>query len=336
MTKNNTINPLASAIKPALPNFIRGGTPFSNHLRRFKDDKKEEDDANDDDANDDDGDDAAKSKKGDEKKYSQAEFTAALEKVRTEERKKLRDELDKEKAGTTKLADEQKALKATVDDLQARVEAFKTATDKDGKTVDVDALLEKYSDKMKASADKQASERVAETEKQIAALQQELSQAKAERLRAKLIQQAGGEDALVIELVNGDTRDEIEASIEKAKAAFDKIQSKFSKKKPKSKGDDEDDDDAEDSREDADDEDEEDDSADDTEDDDKAAKRAPKELPEGSGSGKQGGSGRKDTARQLSDVKTLDKRDYATRRKEILATVKQHSTGGAHPFTKRR
>ena len=87
MTKKNTTSPLTADIKQLIPNFIRQGTPFSGHMRRFKDDEKEEDDANDDE-------DVKSKKSGDVKKYTQAELTAALDKARGEERKKLRDELD--------------------------------------------------------------------------------------------------------------------------------------------------------------------------------------------------------------------------------------------------
>ena len=142
MTKN-TKSPLIAGIKPALPNFIRGGTPFSNHIRRFKNDKEDGDDENED------GDDSSGKKKQSEKTYTQAEFSAALDKVRTEEKAKLRATVDAEKARADKAADDLKSLTATVADLNARVTAFKDATDKDGKAIDVDTLLEKYAAKFK-------------------------------------------------------------------------------------------------------------------------------------------------------------------------------------------
>lgn len=311
-----TTTPLTGSIAPKLPNFIRQGTPFSSHRRRFKDGDKEEDDANEDEEGE--GDEKAKPKKGEEPKYTQAELTAAIDKARRQEKGKVYDDLTKAQEAQKAAADEAAAFKKKVEELTIKVDSFKEASDAEGKKVDVEKLIEGIAEKYSARADKVAEERTAETEKKLAELTAKLAASEAKSLRAKLIAEAGGEEALVIDLVTGTTREEIEASIEKASAAFKKIEARFAKKKKSESPDDDDADQGED--------DEEDDSED-TE-DDKTQKRPPSELPEGSGGGKRGGGSSSDK-KALEGAKAMTPSEYAANRSELLRKV----AGGARPFS---
>lgn len=172
-----------------------------------------------------------------------ADLKTALEKARTEERAKLRAELDKLASDSKAALELMETTQAANVKLQASLDAIQKAQGEGGK-LDVAALIKEVSDKAAKATETLFAG-------QIAALSGELTVMQLRDLRRELIEEAG-EENVITSLISGKTEEELRASVEASKAAFEEAKSRLSKKTKKSDGDTNEDDNADDENEDAD------------------------------------------------------------------------------------
>jgi hypothetical protein len=240
-----------------------------------------------------------------------AQSHEAIEKARLEERKKWTDQLNQKQQEIDNLNKSNTELQKQVEKIQASLDALKASSTTDGK-VDIDKLV----DEMTAKVEKVTSKSVSELQKQIASLQQENETMKIEKLRVSLIQEAGGEDALIAALVRGSNEQEIRDSIQTAKAAFDRAVSKFKSKKKSANGGEE--------------------TGDDIEDEDDEAGSVPPVVDGNAGGSGAGGSGagRGKDASLLKQVSNMSPEDYKKNRVAILAATLKRYPGNRNPMVR--
>ena len=152
---------------------------------------------------------------------------AALQKVRDEERTKVYSEFEELKKQITSLVTEKETLTNTVTEKDGKIqevsdslEAVKASQKSDGK-VDMSKLIEEVTGKQKAAFDKQLSDLRSSNDSKIEQLQADNSKLELERYKEKAIAAAG--DRIVKALVSGSSKEEIDASVERAKAEFEVI-----------------------------------------------------------------------------------------------------------------
>ena len=244
---------------------------------------------------------------------------AAIEKARLEERHKLQETITKNDEAIKRLKAEAEDSKKSADETKAALdkankaleehtkalEALKASTTKEG-GVDVTKLIDEVSAKVSASYEKTLG-------KQVEQLTAQLNKYELKQLIDTLVKDAGGPDKLVMELVHGNTREEIVASIEKAKAAYETIAARIKPRKGANDGGEGD----------------EGEEAGVTEnDDDSANSGAPGVDGSAGGSGSGGsGTGQKKDADLLRSVRNMTPEEYAANRKKILASVNTRYAG---------
>lgn len=252
----------------------------------------------------------------------------AIEKARKQERDKLHDRIE---ASET----EARKLRKRLAKAEASIEAFNEAKTTEGK-VDVTELLERAHKKFLKHYKKAEEGEDTELREKVDSLEKEVTKYRVGALRRRLIAEAGGTDVMISEMVTGETEEEIEKSIEKAIAAYDRVAGK-------KKGKDADDDDSEDDDIDGDDDEEDDESEegdeeDEEEEDDekklksgkgKKRRKAPPSVPSGA-NGKRGSGAKGDKV--LGNVRNLSPADYAAKRPKILERLRANYPGGANPF----
>lgn len=155
------------------------------------------------------------------------EHTAALEKVRKEEKDKIyadlqaaRSQVESLTKKVTTLEGENASLKTTVDSTKASVSA-------DGKTIDVAKLVAEVSERAAKSVAKDAQVQIEQLTSRLAEVQGQLNATKIKEIRERLIAEAGGPDAIIPELVKGNTEEELKASITESKNILDRQKARF-------------------------------------------------------------------------------------------------------------
>lgn len=140
-----------------------------------------------------------------------ASLKAAIEKARLEERTKLQEQL-------RSLTSDKEALASKLSELEGQLKALGSVKTANGQ-VDVAALIAQVTESAQAA-----------TQTVTATLQRELEEMKAqnhrlhlERVRQKAIADNGGEKAMVVALVTGNSEPEILASVEEAKRTHAQI-----------------------------------------------------------------------------------------------------------------
>jgi Skp family chaperone for outer membrane proteins len=158
--------------------------------------------------------------------YTEAQFTEAVERARTEERSKIATELEAARKEVTTLTEKLASQTTELSTLRNTAETLQKSVKTDGK-IDVSKLIEEVSDRVARTASSAAASKMAELETRVATLSQELKAKQLSEFRAKAISDAGGVDALIPELVRGNTEEEITASVTESKTIFDKTKAKF-------------------------------------------------------------------------------------------------------------
>lgn len=255
-----------------------------------------------------------KVKKDKNRSYTAAELHAACEKARREERQAQDARGETDRVSTRKL---RKRLARVEGELEALQESTKTGKLDPRKLAD--RLFAKWEEKHEGTSSEEASELKLQVDK----LEKEVKKSRMQRLRAKLIAENGGEDAMIVEMVRGETKEELKASIKKAVDAFDRYATKGKK-------DDDEDEEDDESEESEDDDEEAEDEDDETPSSTSKGRQAARELPTSSTSrsSEKGGKGKG----LLKHVGTMSPADYAAKRTEILAETKRRYSGGASPF----
>jgi hypothetical protein len=161
--------------------------------------------------------------------FTQAELHAAAEKARLEERTKLREQIDALTTRATNAEGENKTLKETNTKLAADLETLKSSLKPEG---GIDA--EQFMQNMQARFEKAYASKLQELEQQVNEERQTREKLTLEQRRAKLIQQHGGEDAMIVEFVKGSNDTEILESIMVAKEKYQNILKKAGKTPPPS------------------------------------------------------------------------------------------------------
>ena len=156
----------------------------------------------------------------------------AIEKARLEEREKLRNQLNTAEEQVKTLKAEVESTKSQLTDTLNKVtklttdyETLKNSIKPDGQ-VDVEAAISRA---VKATSDKLAADYGA----QLSSLRSELESERTTRTRLSLdqrrmqmIQEAGGDSALIPELVTGSNEQELSASIERSKQVYQRTVAK--------------------------------------------------------------------------------------------------------------
>jgi hypothetical protein len=237
-----------------------------------------------------------------------AQLHAGIEKARTEERAKLRGEISVKDAEILALKTKQTELETKVTQLTASLDALNAAKSTDGSTVDVPKLIEEVS----AKFTKIAAGEAAGTQNRVQQLEAQLEAMRLKETRNRLIQEAGGEDNLIVGLVKGTNEDEIRASVQEAKAAFEKVTARFKKgaQQNADQGDDNqgDGNDSNNSR------------------NDTNADQVPPDVNDaaaGASAAGGGGAGRGKDATVLGKVHKMAPKDYATNREQVLTQMRK-------------
>lgn len=153
---------------------------------------------------------------------------AAIEKARLEERNKLqgqlldaKGQLDAARGKVDELTVAQASLQEQLTALKTTYEALKAGTKADG-GVDVEKAIQSAVDAALGRQGPALQTEISELRGQLDAERKLRVVAEATQLRQTLIAAAGGTAALIPELVSGQTREEIEASIANSKAIFER------------------------------------------------------------------------------------------------------------------
>jgi len=155
---------------------------------------------------------------------STIDFEALIAKARQDEKNKLYPQIEK-------LKGELEAKTAKMNDLllsgSEKDDVVKT---KDAKIAELEKkiteLTEKEGKHVETSKEaKELEKKIAELEQKLADKDREIAQKELESYRKEKVT---GLDDSVLDLVSGSTKEEIDASVEKAKALYEKISSKFS------------------------------------------------------------------------------------------------------------
>lgn len=150
-----------------------------------------------------------------------------LAKARTDEKNKLYPQIEKLKAEVLKLSDK---LSSNLLSISEKDEAIK---EKDAKIAELEALIQKLEEKGAENkvSDKLVKELQAKLDEALQLLgdkEAEVAQIKLSSYKAEKIKDL---DESVVDLVTGNTEADIDASVEKAKAIFEKVSAKFADKK---------------------------------------------------------------------------------------------------------
>jgi predicted RNase H-like nuclease (RuvC/YqgF family) len=162
---------------------------------------------------------------------SQIDFEALIAKARQDEKNKLYPQIEKLKAEL-----ESKTAKMN-DLLLSGSEKDDVVKTKDAKIAELEKkiteLTEKEGKHVETSKEaKELQKKIDELEQKIADKDKEIATKELESYRKEKV---AGLDDSVIDLVSGLTKEEIDASIEKAKVLYEKISSKFGEKKTEEK-----------------------------------------------------------------------------------------------------
>lgn len=161
------------------------------------------------------------------KTYTEEDLNVLRERIRTEERGKLRtriEEMEAQLAALPKLSQERDTLKQNIAELTTKFESLKASVKQEASgapVVDIPKLIEEVTAKARERANAETAERLTRLETDLRRSNEEIAKSKLEQYRARRIadEQAKG-NKLICELVKGNTAEEIEASITEAQDAF--------------------------------------------------------------------------------------------------------------------
>lgn len=156
---------------------------------------------------------------------TQEELHKAIEKARLEEREKLRTQLSESETTIKDLKGQVASTKEQITKLTEKIDSLTAGKKADG-GVDVEKAIESAVNATVARLSKEYSD-------QIKALREELESEKStrqkltiEQRRIQLIQEAGGEAALIPELVAGSNEEELKSAIERSKQVYQRTVAK--------------------------------------------------------------------------------------------------------------
>lgn len=155
------------------------------------------------------------------------DHTAALEKVRKDEKDKLYSDLQAARSQVDDLAKKVTALEGENATLKTTVESTKASVSADGKTIDVAKLVAEVSERAAKSVAQNAQVQIEQLTSKLTEVQGQLNATKVKELRERLISEAGGPDAIIPELVKGNTEEELKASIAESKSILDRQKARF-------------------------------------------------------------------------------------------------------------
>lgn len=156
-----------------------------------------------------------------------ADHNAALDKVRREEKEKLYGDLQAARKQVETLSASVQKLESEKANLQTIVDSTKASVTADGKSVDVAKLIAEVSERAAKAVADNAKVQITQLTSQLNDLQGQLAQTRLKETRERLIAEAGGQDAIIPELVKGNTEEELRASIAASKEILDKQKARF-------------------------------------------------------------------------------------------------------------
>ncbi len=146
-----------------------------------------------------------------------------IEKARGEERAKYIGQIELLNGQLTETRTKIAELERAVADEKAKIAAIENSRTEDGRAIDVPKLLETYTKKVADEYNSRIEREMGERDNRLKNLESENLKYRAENLRRSLIAEAGGEDTMVVEMVSGNTEEEIRASIALAQKAYARI-----------------------------------------------------------------------------------------------------------------
>jgi hypothetical protein len=153
---------------------------------------------------------------------SLVEHQSALEKIRQDEKSRLYPDLENARKQVETLSAQIQTLNGEKTILATSIESLKAATE-GGKKFDVAKLVEEVSLRAAKSVTEGAQAQILKLETQLAEMQRSLNAASLKDAREKLIAAAGGAEALIPELVSGNTEEELKKSVAESKRIFDSV-----------------------------------------------------------------------------------------------------------------
>lgn len=231
---------------------------------------------------------------------TQEELKQAIEKARLEERTKLNQKIQEAEKTATDAQAQITELQSQIDSLKgtlATLEKVKTA--KDGE-VNIKALVKELTENIAKQYQTQVTQEREKLGSKVNELTQSLSKFKLEKLRDQLVTEAGGAANLVMALVKGESEDELRASIETAKTAYEEIKAQLQPDGGKS-GDDDD------------------------EDDKSKASRGSQGSPNlnSGASNRNSGAGRGSEGTLLTKVRSMNSKEFAQNRDKVMADLRK-------------
>lgn len=161
------------------------------------------------------------------------EAKTAIEKAREEEKAKVFDKLNSAveaqrsvEASLQNANKEKEALEAKVTKAEDSFNTLKASLGKDNK-VDIAALINEATDKVTKKYEAMFTEERTKTSTELANLSKQNTKLSIERYRDKRVAEEGGETALILALVSGETKEEVDSSIDLSKTEFKKLQARF-------------------------------------------------------------------------------------------------------------
>ena len=151
---------------------------------------------------------------------SLAERDAAIEKARVEERAKLNSQVENYKSQVAKLTDAATAKEAELVALTGKYDVLAAATKTDGAPVDLAKVIEEVTTKAINNLNKQHQEELKEVRATQKQYEKRIRDNDLAAFKAKAIADAGGPDAMIVQLVNGNNEEEITASVKYAVETF--------------------------------------------------------------------------------------------------------------------
>lgn len=153
------------------------------------------------------------------------ERDSAIEAARQQEKTKHFERIDSLAQKNTKLEADLVAARSEVTALSGKLEALAAASNSG--TVDVPKLINEVAAKTRKEVEAVYQQQITGLDSEVKSVRAEHRKMSLSQFRDKAIKDAGGEDALIVALVQGATEDEITASIQTAKASFDSVKSRF-------------------------------------------------------------------------------------------------------------
>ncbi len=164
--------------------------------------------------------------------FTLAERNSFAEAARKQEKDKLYPEMEALRGKVTELngvitalTADKTALTGQVTTLQGQIEAFGKVNVK-GQELDVAALIAEVTEKASKATAAAYEPRLAALDTEVSTVKKHNRKMTLEQYTASKIREAGGENALILQMVRGETEAEIDAAIEVSKATFEQVRTK--------------------------------------------------------------------------------------------------------------